>query len=235
MKKLKLRKIIASGLVVLSVLMLTPTKVHAQWKQDSKGWWYTEENSYAKGWRLIDGNWYYFYSDGYMAKDIIIDGYYLNSSGAWTDSALSNEAFNKVVCDTMLQLVNEHRQANNAAPLTEVNDLMITAQGKSQHMADNNYFNHDYNGTDCFTLMKQLYNTEVSGENIVLTSETYSQNGYTIGGAKKLAYELFNMWKNSPEHNANMLNSDFKEFGFGIAYGKYNGYNVVFGTQHFRY
>ena len=235
MKKLKLRKVISSALVAFYVLMLTPTEVNAEWKQNSSGWWYTEGDSYVQGWRLIDGYWYYFYPDGYMAKDTTADGYYLNDNGAWTSSTLSKVEFEKLVSDVMLQLVNEHRQANGVEPLTEVSDLMITAKGKSQHMADNNYFDHNYNGIDCFSLIKQLYNTDVSGENIIYTSETFSENGYSTDGARNLAYKLFDMWKNSPGHNENMLKSDFKEFGFGIAYGQYNGYSVVFATQHFRY
>lgn len=84
----KLSKLIVSSLLATSLLALSPIAANAEWKEDSTGWWYTEENSsYATGWRLIDRNWYYFYSDGYMAHDTSIDGYYLNSSGAWTDSA----------------------------------------------------------------------------------------------------------------------------------------------------
>lgn len=65
---------------------VSSTKVISQWKQDSKGWWYAEGNSYVTGWRLIDGNWYYFNPDGYMDCDTIIDDYYLGANGAWTDS-----------------------------------------------------------------------------------------------------------------------------------------------------
>jgi len=130
MKKVRLKKVIASYLIAVSLLALNPigasaetsktvaknvtdtiTKdVRGEWKQNSTGWWYEEGSSWYTGWKLIDRNWYYFYSDGYMAKDTLIDGYYLNSSGAWTNSAISKEEFNKIVCDTMLQLVNEHRQ-----------------------------------------------------------------------------------------------------------------------------
>lgn len=38
------------------------------------------------GWVCSNGNWYYFYGDGTMAHDTTIDGYYLNSAGAWTKS-----------------------------------------------------------------------------------------------------------------------------------------------------
>lgn len=90
MKKLKLKKIIASSLIITSVLALNPIAASAEWKSNFKGWWYTAGNSYYTGWKLIDKNWYYFYSDGYMAKDTTIDGYYLNDSGAWTNSAPSD-------------------------------------------------------------------------------------------------------------------------------------------------
>jgi len=86
MKKLKLAKVIASSLIVVSVLALNPIGANASWKQNSTGYWYTTGNSYATGWKLIDKNWYYFYSNGYMAKDTTINGYYLNSSGAWTSN-----------------------------------------------------------------------------------------------------------------------------------------------------
>ncbi|NAS19439.1 hypothetical protein GND98_016655 [Clostridium butyricum] len=62
------------------------TGTSSSWKQNSTGWWYAEGNSWATGWKVIDGNWYYFYSDGYMAHDTTIDGYKLASTGAWTQN-----------------------------------------------------------------------------------------------------------------------------------------------------
>lgn len=80
------KKIVASFVMAISILTVTPVVAHAEWRSDSTGWWFTEGSSYATGWRSIDGNWYYFYSDGYMAKNTTIDGYYLNGDGAWTTS-----------------------------------------------------------------------------------------------------------------------------------------------------
>lgn len=80
MKKLKLTKIIASTLVAASVLALNPIGASAEWsysiRYSSKGFWYTEGDSWATGWRNIDGKWYYFDSDGYSAKEgwKLIDG-----------------------------------------------------------------------------------------------------------------------------------------------------------------
>ena len=62
------------------------TGASSSWKQNSTGWWHAEGNTWATGWKLIDGNWYYFYSDGYMAHDTTIDGYKLASTGAWTQN-----------------------------------------------------------------------------------------------------------------------------------------------------
>lgn len=86
MKKLKLTKVIAGYLVVASILALNPIGANAAWKNDATGWWYTEGDSWATGWKQIDGNWYYFNSDGYMEHDTTIDRYCLNSNGAWINT-----------------------------------------------------------------------------------------------------------------------------------------------------
>ena len=97
MKNIKLKKLIINSLLSLSLIsIVSPIKVEAAWKSNSTGWWYTEGSSYATGWRLIDGNWYYFYNNGYMAYDTTIDGYYLNSSGAWTNNK-GNSAQSKLI------------------------------------------------------------------------------------------------------------------------------------------
>ena len=59
MKKLKLTKIIASSLIVISVLALNPIGASAEWKQDSNGWWNTEGSSWSVGWKEIDKKWDY--------------------------------------------------------------------------------------------------------------------------------------------------------------------------------
>lgn len=61
------------------------------WQKINGYWYYFNKSSDSgvegmmrKGWQYIDGNWYYFYfGDGKMAESTWIDGYYVNSSGAW--------------------------------------------------------------------------------------------------------------------------------------------------------
>ncbi|EHI97642.1 cell wall binding repeat-containing protein [Clostridium sp. DL-VIII] len=91
----KLKRLLASFFTLLILFSIVPIAAHAEWKSNSAGWWYTEGSSWATGWRNIDGNWYYFYSDGYMASDTTIDGYYVNSNGVWISTNNSNKTNDK--------------------------------------------------------------------------------------------------------------------------------------------
>lgn len=82
MRKIKLTKIVASMLVAASAIALNPIGASAEWRQNDTGCWYTEGNSWATGWRNIDGKWYYFDSNGYMVKNTTIEGYTLGADGA---------------------------------------------------------------------------------------------------------------------------------------------------------
>lgn len=70
-------------MLLLSTTLLAglPLGVSAEWKNNTKGWWYTEGNSYATGWRLINSSWYYFDDNGYVEHNKIIGNYYLYSNG----------------------------------------------------------------------------------------------------------------------------------------------------------
>ena len=89
-----IKKYLCKVLVVLIFtiygLGLNPIEASASWKQDSNGWWNTEGSSYSIGWKEIDGKWYYFNSDGYMAHDTTINSSILGSDGAWIESTYTN-------------------------------------------------------------------------------------------------------------------------------------------------
>ncbi len=57
------------------------------WKSNSIGWW-VEDNAgwYPQdSWQKIDGIWYYFKPDGYMASSEYYGGYWFNGDGSWDD------------------------------------------------------------------------------------------------------------------------------------------------------
>ena len=84
---MKKKRFVMLGLVAgLSVLSAVPAFA-GEWKADTKGWWYREDNgSYpASTWKEINGKQYYFGADGYMlANTTTPDGYTVNADGAWT-------------------------------------------------------------------------------------------------------------------------------------------------------
>ena len=83
---------IKTSVLILTIVMIISNfsgsvMADGGWKRDSSGWWYSTGNSYYKSqWALIDGNWYYFNSDGYMESDCYRDGCWLESNGAWNKS-----------------------------------------------------------------------------------------------------------------------------------------------------
>lgn len=85
-------------LLVFSVQVFTVSTISVQascsesysWSQVSnygeKEWILYYGGHQVYGWQQVNGIWYYlYYSNGYMAHDTFIDGYYVNSDGAWTN------------------------------------------------------------------------------------------------------------------------------------------------------
>ncbi|MCR4846066.1 MAG: peptidoglycan DD-metalloendopeptidase family protein [Eubacterium sp.] len=58
-----------------------------QWKSNSTGWWVEDTDGWypTNSWQKIDGIWYYFKPDGYMAANEYYKGYWFNSNGSWDD------------------------------------------------------------------------------------------------------------------------------------------------------
>ena len=65
----------------------TSYKPKGAWKQNATGWWYEDETGWypQNCWQKIDGVWYFFKPDGYMASNEYYNGYWLNSDGSWDD------------------------------------------------------------------------------------------------------------------------------------------------------
>lgn len=67
-----------------------PNYSHGTWKKNSVGWWYADNGWYpVSQWLWIDGECYYFDSEGYMESECYRDGCWLKKNGAW-DSKYSH-------------------------------------------------------------------------------------------------------------------------------------------------
>ena len=51
--------------------------------KDKKLYYFGEDGAIKEGWVNYNGKWYYIYSDGLVAIDTTIDGYYVNKNGVW--------------------------------------------------------------------------------------------------------------------------------------------------------
>lgn len=116
-----------------------------------------------------------------------------------------------------LTLINNYRQANGVPPLTMSNSLSNASEWFSNDMAAYNYFPSNHVSRDGRTFSQRIhdagytYNTWL-GENIAA--------GYVT------AAQVFEGWRNSPGHNANMLSANYRAIGIGRAYnaGSYYGW-----------
>ncbi len=60
------------------------------WKVNSTGWWVEDTDGWypTDQWQKIDGIWYYFKPDGYMAANEYYKGYWFNADGSWDSQYL---------------------------------------------------------------------------------------------------------------------------------------------------
>lgn len=174
------------------------------WKQNNKGWWYTEGNSYATGWKLIDGNWYYFYSDGYMAKNTTINGYYLNSSGAWTNSVNSDDQMITFVDKNLEQVVRNQINKPTGdlykSDVENISNLMIRNANVST-----------LNGIENLTNLKGLGVTDDEVYDISALSKLYNLEYVTLKSIKlKDMNYIINTLKGLPKlEHINLLGNNF--------------------------
>jgi uncharacterized protein YkwD len=132
------------------------------------------------------------------------------SAGAALDS--EEQAF--------LTLINAYRQQNGLSTLSSTQTLDAAAEWMSGDMGANDYFSHtDSLGRDPWTRICSFgycYNTW-KGENIAAGTSS--------------AQTAFDLWKNSPGHNANMLGANFNVIGIGRVYTAGSPYGWYWTTD----
>ena len=107
-----------------------------------------------------------------------------------------------------LGLINNYRAATNAGPPMAIAATLNRASSwMSGDMAAKNYLSHtDSLGRDPFTRMDQCD---------VAVSQGKAEN---VAAGYETAAAVFEGWKNSPGHNANMLNVGYRSIGISRVY-----------------
>lgn len=106
-----------------------------------------------------------------------------------------------------LRLINQYRAQNGRTALTASVNLNRAASWMARDMAVNRYFSHtDSLGRSPSTRIANCDGKPNTGENIA------------AGTVKDTAAEAFEMWRTSSGHNANMLNSSYRQIGIARYY-----------------
>lgn len=63
------------------------------WLHDGASWYLlNNDGAMETGWQKVNSNWYYMYADGSMASNTTVQGYKVDSSGAWQDNSTGTSA-----------------------------------------------------------------------------------------------------------------------------------------------
>lgn len=104
-----------------------------------------------------------------------------------------------------ITLINNHRAANGRAALALQNQLGRAAELHSQDQAAGNFSNHTGS------------NGSTPDQRIAAAGYAYSWWGENIYFGGPSASEAFTWWRNSTDHNNNMLSTNFTQFGIARA------------------
>ncbi len=132
-----------------------------------------------------------------------------DGNGAAGDTAATGAAAAPACGDAeevaFLGLINQYRAQNGLEPLAMSPTLTTAARDHSLDMGTQNYFDHT--GLNGSTFSQRIAAAGYPGGT---TAENIFAGGQTAQGA-------FESWRNSPGHNANMLNPAYKAIGIGRA------------------
>ncbi len=135
---------------------------------------------------------------------MVIVGVGLTINSLWTNGAVLGTESN-FAASSLLSETNSQRLSANEAALTIDPQLTAAAQAKANDMASHNYWAHNSpDGKTPWTFISATgYQYQAAGENLAYG---FTDASNTIVG-----------WMNSPEHRANILNTDYQNVGFGVA------------------
>lgn len=130
--------------------------------------------------------------------------------------------------------VNALRESVGVVPLALNDTLKKAAEMQSIYMVKENKLTHDQKPAGTATPDLRVKkckgkNFDMVGENILVTAkQEFPLNKKKLSA---LAEEMFNLWKNSPDHYENMVHKDFTHTGFGFKV--MNKEAIIYATQVF--
>ena len=121
-------------------------------------------------------------------------------------------------------LVNQERTQQGLAPLAYQDSYQAAADNRTQEIIDS--FSHTRPNGQAFNTANGFETTgSYVGENI---QQTYASPGTS---AEAIAQELFNNWKNSPGHYANMIDANYKGQSLGLEFIDNGDHTLIYSAQ----
>jgi uncharacterized protein YkwD len=128
------------------------------------------------------------------------------SRGSSSSLPSSSSAAAAAFADRVVTLTNEQRAAAGCGPLNSNPNLTTAAQGHSDDMATNHYFDHNSQNGD--TPWDRMNAAGYTG---------WTLAGENIAEGQKTPQDVMDAWMNSEGHRANILNCAFNDIGVGYA------------------
>ncbi len=125
-----------------------------------------------------------------------------------------------------LGLINQYRQANGLGTLLLSDDISDAAEKHSKDMGKYGFFDHTSLASDYFAVNATPWQRMAASGYVY---DTYK--GENIAAGQATAAEVFNAWKNSSGHNANMLKPEFKVIGISLDYTAGSPYGDYWTTD----
>jgi len=142
---------------------------------------------------------------------------------AWATGTTAPTATEEV---EFVRLINQYRVANGAGPLLVSDPVALAAFKHNRDMATYGFFSHTTAKSSVFPVGSQPWDRmRATGYNY---NTTMAEN---LAGGYPTAAEAFNAWKNSPGHNRNMLDPDFKVIGVSLFFAPDTSYGWFWTTD----
>ncbi len=107
-----------------------------------------------------------------------------------------------------LRLINDYRADNGVGPLILSDTLAVAAQRHSEDMGEYGFFAHNTERSSYYPAGSEPWDR--------MAAEGYGYNtfkGENLAVGCETAAECFELWRNSPSHNAAMLDGNYKVVG----------------------
>lgn len=151
-----MKKIVLLTTATLLSLCMNFSALAGEWKQNSTGWWYQNDDGTnpVTSWQQIDGKWYYFKPDGYMNTGWIKvsdQWYYCEESGEMRTEDLQTDVFTfKFNSDGSCANFHENTTPSSQAGWASYGTTSLSTFANALLRGDIVYYNGQYWATPDF-------------------------------------------------------------------------------------